>query len=163
MNLFPLGRLVAIGRSLRPVIRIFLRILIVVVVTAIVAVTVNLRHSLIGPDLKVGPGVILLLMGSTVMHIFYAFGVSAMYRWVFYGPGMERTRRRSVLYMVSAIVPAVFMNMLLLQILVFPDFGTIFRTRYWRSDFPFFFVPLLAYVLLVIYWRSTRWISRNGC
>ncbi|MDR2284781.1 MAG: hypothetical protein LBE37_16315 [Sphingobacterium sp.] len=161
MNLFPPGRLVAIGRSLRPVIGLFLRVLLVVVVALAVAVIVNLRHSLIGPDLKVGPGVILLLLGSTVMHIIYAFGVSAVYRLVFDRPKVERTRGRSALYIVGAIVPAVFMNLLLLQILVFSDFGTIFRKTYWLDDFPFFFVPLLAYVLAVLYWPPARLYMRK--
>ncbi|SKC06579.1 hypothetical protein SAMN05660841_03974 [Sphingobacterium nematocida] len=136
--------------------------LLIVMVAAIIAVVTNLRHRIIEGELKVGAGILLLLLGTTVLNIIYAVWVSAVYRWVFGRLADQSRILKNTIYMVGAMLPVVGLNMILLQILVFSHLGMIFKSAYWLTDFPFFFVPLLLYVLAVLYWAPARLLGQVG-
>ncbi|WP_164111974.1 MULTISPECIES: hypothetical protein [Sphingobacterium] len=102
-----------------------------------------------------------MLLGTSVLNIIYAVWVSAVYRWVFGGLADESKILKNTVYILGAILPAVGLNLILLQILVFSHLGIIFKSAYWGTDFPFFFVPLLLYVLAVRYWPRARLLGEE--
>lgn len=62
---------------------------------------------------------------------------------------------RFVCYFLTAIVPVILIHTTLLQVVLVHYSGLIYRSTYWRLDFPYFIVPLLLYVVLIYRWPTT--------
>lgn len=61
---------------------------------------------------------------------------------------------RFVFYMLIAVLPVVFVHTSLLQVVLAHYSSVIYRSTYWRLDFPYFIGPVLAYTMLVYRWPS---------
>lgn len=60
--------------------------------------------------------------------------------------------RRFVSYLLTALLPVVFLHTSLLQVILAHYSSVIYKSSYWRLDFPYFIVPVLIYVILVYRW-----------
>lgn len=156
MNLSKKEKLTCFGINWCPVIYHLGRALLFVLVAAIVAFVTNFGNRLIDAELKVGMGMLILLLVTTLLILVYAFLVSTAHYLVFNNLVNSSNAIRNTLYFLAATLPVIGINLSLLQLMVFSKTGTIINSKYWYTEFPFFFVPLLLYVLLVMYWTPAR-------
>lgn len=68
---------------------------------------------------------------------------------------------KNTFYIFGATLSMVGLNLSLLQLMVFSKMGIIINSAYWYSEFLFFFVSLMLYVLL-LYWAPARLLGGNA-
>lgn len=136
--------------------------LLVVLVAAVFAFVTNFGNRLLDQELKVGMGMLILVLGTTLLNVLYALWISAVYRWVFNSLAKRSKTIKNTLYIFGATLSVVGLNLSLLQLMVFSKMGIIINSAYWYSEFPFFFVPLILYVLLLLYWAPARLLGGNA-
>ncbi|HLT87961.1 MAG TPA: hypothetical protein VKZ57_10240 [Sphingobacterium sp.] len=60
--------------------------------------------------------------------------------------------RRLTFYLLTALLPVIFVHTSLLQVVLAHYSGVIYKSSYWRLDFPYFIVPVLMYTILAYRW-----------
>ncbi|ERJ61309.1 hypothetical protein [Sphingobacterium paucimobilis] len=161
MNLFKPDQWTCFKVRWNRIITSVLRVFLVLTITAITALVTNLGYKAVEGELQVGAGLWILLLGTMMLHIIYAVWVSIVYRLLFGRLSDIPKWLKTALYLFAAVIPPVLMHVVLLQILVFSQMGMLYNTSYWITDFPFFAVPLLLYILVVCYWPKASLLPQG--